>query len=527
MKKRRIITSVLAVALAIACLPGCNGDKGGNAEVGAQNKYGETYPLKTNGESLSMWTIHSVHNEYKSYKDMPFFQEAEKRTGVKLDVQGPTGGQFMESFNLMIASGDLPDLILYDWGYPDHVAGGPDKYIKEKYILPLNDIINNYAPNLKKILDENPDIDKAVKTDTGNYYVFPNVTIGELNTWSGPVVRQDWLDDLGLAVPETIDDWQNMLTRFKDEKGSSSPLLYIDTNLAETGFISGAFGEKFDYYLKDGKVTYGPANPGWKDFLQLMNKWYAGDLIDKDIATLDATTKQQKIISGRNGAFLGSGGELGTFIPLIADVDPKAKFVGVPYPVLEKGQKPEFGIADTNYRGTMSTAISAECSDVELAAKFMDYFYSDEGRLFANFGIEGVTYNMVNGEPKLTDMVLSAQNINQKVDEYAIAEFSVIDKRLYDQTLIYEEQPKALKVWGETNAQAHVLPVLLPTEEEANEMAKYTTEISTYAKEMYIKYMVGSERLDTFDTYVEHLNELGLQEVLNCYQEIYERYQKR
>lgn len=55
----------------------------------------------------------------------------------------------------------------------------------------------------------------------------------------------------------------------------------------------------------------------------------------------------------------------------------------------------------------MSTAISAECSDVELAAKFMDYFYSDEGRLFANFGIEGVTYNMVNGEPKLTDMVLS------------------------------------------------------------------------------------------------------------------------
>lgn len=72
-----------------------------------------------------------------------------------------------------------------------------------------------------------------------------------------------------------------------------------------------------------------------------------------------------------------------------------------------------------------------------------------------------------------------------------------------------------------------MLPVLLPTEEEANEMAKYTTEISTYAKEMYIKYMVGSERLDTFDTYVEHLNELGLQEVLNCYQEIYERYQKR
>lgn len=525
MKKWKRAMALIAAALTMtAALSGCGDSKESGVTGGVTNNYGTTYPLDAKGKSLSMWIIHSVHNEYKSYQEMPFFQEAQKRTGVTLDVQGPTGGQHAESFNLMIASGDLPDLIMYDWGLPEKVAGGPDKYIKEKYILALNDVIENYAPNLRKILDENADVDKAVKTDTGNYYVFPNFRVGDGATWAGPLIRQDWLDDLGLAVPETIDDWHTMLTRFKNEKGSTSPLLYIDWLFEQTGFISGAFGEEFEYYLKDGKVTYGPANPGWKEFLQLMQNWYAEGLIDRDIAALDSSTMQTKVVGGKNGAFLGSGGTLGTFIPMLADIDPKAKFVGVPYPVLEKGARPQFGLAENKYTGLMSTAISAECKDVELAAKFMDYFYTEEGQLFGNFGVEGVTYNMVNGYPKLSDMVLNSKDINQKIDEYAISEFTVVDPRYYEQRMVFDEQKEALKVWAQTDAKNYLLPILLPTEAEANELAKYTTEINTYAHEMYIKYMIGAESLDTFDTYVTHLNELGLQKVLDSYQQIYNRY---
>lgn len=526
-KFKKTIMLILAMAMMLAALSGCAGETAtdSNAKV-VKSKYGTEYPLETGDEVLSMWTIFSVHNKYKSYQDMPFYQEAQKRTGVKLEVEGPTGGQFAESFNLMIASGDLPDLIMYDWGNKDHVPGGPDKFIAEKYIIKLNDVIDAWAPNLKKALTDDPQMAKEVKTDTGNYYVFPRYE-PEPDPWLGPIVRKDWLDDLGMSAPETIDDWHTMLTRFKDEKNSSSPLIYKLTNFKTTGFLSGAWGEKFDFYIEDGKVVCGPARKGWKDYLTVMQQWYSEGLIDRDIAAVDTTTMQNKVISGKNGAFLESAGTLGNYIPMMKDVDPKAEFMGVSYPVLNKGERPKFGIHSNKYTGEMSTAISAECDNVELAAKFLDYFYSEEGRLFANFGVEGVTYNMIDGYPKLSDMVLNSDNINNTIDEYAVSEFSIIDTRYYDQRMVFDTQKEALKTWDETDAALHAVPVLLPTEEEADTIAKYSADITTYVEEMYIKYLIGAESLETFDAYVDRLYELGLQEVLDGYQTIYERYLER
>ena len=368
-KLKKLCSLTLAGILTVSVLSACGKPKQNNADLDSPEKYGSEYPLKTNGDKLSLWLINSVHNEYKSYQDMPFFKETQKRTGVKLDVQGPTGGQFEESFNLMIASGELPDIILYDWA-DKKVAGGPAKYIKDGYIRDLTKVINKYAPNLKKILKENPELDKAVKTDEGQYYVFPYMNLTKPATYAGPIVRKDWLDDLGLEVPTTIDEWHTMLTEFKDKKGSTSPLLYIDWLLESTGFLSGAYGTQQGYYLNENKeLEYGPATEKWKQFLEMMHTWYDEGLIDKDIATIDSTTRQSKVVSGKNGAFLGSGGDMGTFIPLIEKVDPKAKFEGVPYPTLNKGETPEFGICDLKYSGLMSSAITADCENVELAAQ--------------------------------------------------------------------------------------------------------------------------------------------------------------
>ena len=526
-KLKKLCSLTLAGILTVSVLSACGKPKQNNADLDSPEKYGSEYPLKTNGDKLSLWLINSVHNEYKSYQDMPFFKETQKRTGVKLDVQGPTGGQFEESFNLMIASGELPDIILYDWA-DKKVAGGPAKYIKDGYIRDLTKVINKYAPNLKKILKENPELDKAVKTDEGQYYVFPYMNLTKPATYAGPIVRKDWLDDLGLEVPTTIDEWHTMLTEFKDKKGSTSPLLYIDWLLESTGFLSGAYGTQQGYYLNENKeLEYGPATEKWKQFLEMMHTWYDEGLIDKDIATIDSTTRQSKVVSGKNGAFLGSGGDMGTFIPLIEKVDPKAKFEGVPYPTLNKGETPEFGICDLKYSGLMSSAITADCENVELAAKFLDYFYTDEGRLFANFGVEGVTYNMIDGYPKLTDMVINSGNIQNEIEKYANPEFSVVDPRYYEQRMVYPEQNEAIKTWAKTNAENHKLPLLLPTTDEANDISKCTTEIETYVNEMFIKFMIGTKSLDKYDEYLAQLDKLGVKKVLKIYNAAYERYQKR
>lgn len=524
---KKIMSAVLALSMSAAMLSGCGAKKGTvNVDV-SESKYGTTYPLDAEGETLDLWIINSVHTDYSSYAEMPFFQEVEKKTGVKLNIKGPTGGQFEESFNLMIASGELPDIILYDWA-DKKVAGGPSKYIKDGYIIPLNDVIDAYAPNLKKCLEEDPEIDKAVKTDDGLYYVFPYFNSETPAAYAGPVVRGDWLEDCGLDKPETIDDWYEMLKAFRDKKGATSPLIWTDWLFEFTGFISGAYGTQMDYYLNDeGKVEYGPATQKWKQYLETVHKWYSEDLIDKDIATIDTTTSDNKIVGGKTGAFIGTGGDMGKYKPMLAEVDPKAKLVAVQEPVLNEGETPEFGIYDNRYSGLMSSAITTDCKDVELAAKFLDYFYSEEGRLLANFGIEGVTYEMVDGNPVLTEFVTGSDNIQNVMNAYCNSEFSIVDPRYYPQRMIYPEQKEAIVLWEQTNAKNHKLPVLLPTQEETDELTKYTTEIESYVEEMMIKFMIGTESLDNYDTYLKHLDELGMQKTLEIYNNVYERYLNR
>lgn len=524
---KRIMCAALALSMASTMLSGC-GKKKGTASVDTSTaNYGTTYPLDANGDSLDLWIINSVDPNYSSYADMPFYQEVEKRTGVKLNIKGPTGGQFEESFNLMIASGELPDIILYDWA-DKKVAGGPSKYIKEGYILPLNDIIDAYAPNLKKCLAADPEIDKDVKTDDGLYYVFPYYNSEQPAAYAGPVVREDWLKDCGLEAPETVDDWYNMLVNFRDKKGATSPLIWTDWLFEFTGFLSGAYGTQQAYYLNDeGKIEYGPATQKWKQYLETVSKWYAEGLIDKDIATLDSSTSDSKIIGGKTGAFIGTGGSISEKKAMFADVDPKAKLLAVQEPVLNKGETPEFGICDNRYSGLMSSAITADCKNVELAAKFLDYFYSDEGRLLANFGIEGVTYNMVDGNPVLSDMVINSDDIQTTMNAYTNNEFSIVDPRYYPQRMVYPEQKYAIELWAKTNAAKHKLPVLLPTQAESDELTKYTTDIETYAEEMFIKFMIGTESLDGYDAYLVHLDELAMQKTLDIYNTVYERYKNR
>src|SRR5690606_9647447 len=122
---------------------------------------------------------------------------------------------------LMIASGNLPDVIETNiTTYP----GGAEKAISDKVIIPLNDIIEKNAPNLKKYLDEHPEIRKEISTDSGTIYTFPAIGAGNSNVSSGFVLRKDWLKELGLEAPETIEEWTTVLRAFKEKKGVKHPL---------------------------------------------------------------------------------------------------------------------------------------------------------------------------------------------------------------------------------------------------------------------------------------------------------------
>jgi putative aldouronate transport system substrate-binding protein len=499
-----------------------------------------TYPIKSDA-TLTFWCTFYGDSSYGTNNaDLPLYKEVEKRTGVKIKWTHPVKGQETEQFNLMLASGNLPDIIQYNW-YT--FKGGPEKAMKDNIISPLNDLITKNAPNIKALLDGDKELNKMVKTDDGKYYVFPLFRVLDKSlppVYNGPIVRKDWLDDLGMQVPTTIDEWEVMLKAFKEKKGADSPFTVKDFSssgggaMRATSLFMGAYGTMDDFFLQSGKVVYGPIQSGFKDYLALMRKWYSQGLIDKDFFTVDAKTQDAKMLSGKSGSTAGAlGGNLGNYLNSMQGKDAKYDLVGTPYPTLKKGEKPEFGHWGMLYGDSNgSAAISAQSKNKDLAAQFLDYGYSKEGNLLYNFGIEGVSYNMVNGVPTYSELLTKNPNgltFAQAQTGYKSSNFTIVQHPDYyrQSTLPKPQQQKAADTWMNTNQKSHMIPPVTATPEESNDLGKIMSDIDTYKQEMIAKFILGQEPIENFDKYVAQIKKLGIDKAITIKEAAIQRYNKR
>ncbi|MGG1516436.1 extracellular solute-binding protein [Paenibacillus oryzisoli] len=544
--KKRIVTLMAASLLLSSFVAGCTSkpnstpSDGGTAAPGTSSPANQTatYPMKTD-QKLSYWATlqGNLVGVKSSLDEVPFFQDWQKKTGVTLKYTTAPNNGNEQQFNVMLASGDLPDMIEYNWtnGYP----GGPEKAIKDGYILKLNDLIDKYAPNLKKYLKEHPEIDKMVKTDNGSYYVFPFIRGDSyLQVFHGPIVRKDWLDDLGLPVPTTIDEWYTTLKAFKEKKGASAPISFVGQpnplNDTVTGDFVGAFGVTNGFYLDNGKIKYGPMEQGFKDFLATFRKWYAEGLIDKNLATTDMKAIDANFANGMTGATVGNaGGGIGRWQPIVAGKDPKAVLIGTTYPTLKKGDTPQFGQLDVPFTPSGSVAISAKSKNAELAVKMLDYGYSEEGKTFFNFGTEGVSYTMDNGNPRYTDLVMKNPDklaVAQAMALYARGGYTgpfIQDKRYAEQYFALQTQRDAVTAWQKTDMVKHQLPPVTPTPDESTEFAKIMNDMNTLVNEMILKIVLGAEPVESFDKYAEKMKAMKIDRALEIQQAALDRYNKR
>ncbi|WP_159888136.1 extracellular solute-binding protein [Paenibacillus puerhi] len=539
MKKMIVIPVALSMlGSMVACSSSPDAKQPNEGTPAASTSKPTTYPISTN-KTLTYWgELNGNLTGVKSaHTDVPFFQEWQKKTGVPLKFIAPPTGQAKEALNVMLASGDLPDMI--EFNFLNDFPGGPEKAIKDGYILKLNDLIDKHAPNLKKYLKEHPDVDKMVKTDNGSYYAFPFIRGDEyLQVFQGPIIRKDWLDELGLPVPETIDDWTVTLKAFKDKKGAAAPLSFISKprffNESYNGAFLGAFGVNRGFYLENNEIKFGPAEKGFKDYLILFRQWYQDGLLDKNIATVDTKALDGGFASGATGASIGNaGGGIGKWQPLVAAKDPKAVLVAAPYPVKNKGETPKFGQKSSAFDAGGMVAVTTSAKDAELAVKLLDYGYSEAGHMFFNFGIEGVSYQLENGYPKYTDLLMKNPDKlapAQMISQYARGSYNgpfVQDKRYVEQFFALQTQRDAVNVWRKTDASKYNLPQLTPTPEESSEMAKIMNDINTLIDEMTLKILLGSEPVEQFDSYVAKMKSLRLDRAIEIQKAALDRYNKR
>ena len=492
------------------------------------------YPLMTD-ETITYWLDlnSNVAANYSSLADTTFAKNWQAQTGITVEFQHPAVGQTTEQFNLLLSNKTLPDVIEYNWlGY----SGGPEKAIQDGVIIPLNDVIDQYCPNLKAYLAEHPEIDKMIKTDEGTYYCFPFIRGGDfLLTAMGPMIRQDWLEELDLAVPATIDEWETVLKAFRDKKGATAPFTYYynDISFTDNNPFAYAHNATRRFYMgDDGKVHYGAIEDGYRDYLMLMNRWMKEGLVDVDLVTLTSDQVAAKITNGSAGAsFAWCGSGLGNWVRSGQQTDPNFMLAGTPYPTL-KGGKPEMGQRDNNFLGVGSVAITTSCKNVELAARLFDYGYGPEGSMLFNFGEEGTSYTMVDGVPTYTELMLNNPDLSiaHALSGYVRANYNgpfIQNEEYARQYFTLDTQKEAIRLWSDTNMVKHTVPPITPTSDESKEMAQIMNEINTYRDEYSLKFILGTASFDEWDTYVSTIKGMGLDRVLEIQNAALERYNSR
>lgn len=470
----------------------------------------------------------SISERITNYGETPFAAEYEKRTGVDVTWVHPAMGKSTETLDRLIASDEpLPDIIEANW-----YDRSPDACIERGTILRLNDIIGNNAPNLAGFLAQNKDIDKSVKTDNGSYYVFPFVRYGDkLLTTRGIIIRDDWLSELNLQPPRTIDQWETVLTAFKQKKGAKAPFA---GGIHTLNVFVGAFNVGTDFYVDDGVVKYGPIEQGYREYLATMNRWYRNGLVDENLAIISANYSAECMINGSSGVNVGAGGSaLGVWLNIAkASGDSNYSLAAVGFPSHD-GQKPGFSYKTWPYEPLDGAAISGDCKDPALAARFLDYSYSEEGSLLNNFGIEGVSYNMVDGKPVYTKLItdnpdgFSPASILPLYVRAANEAPIIQDERYIEQYYQFPAQKKALEVWGDNEYEKHAMPHVTLALGELDEYNRIMTDIEAYCKENEEDFIIGVRPIEEFDQFVQECKDKHIDRAIAIRQAAYDRYINR
>ncbi len=543
-KSTTAIILLVVLALSLSLMAGCT-----QTQTSTTGSAGGTTTTKATGgttttagnepaANLTYWVAlnSNVAATAASYNDVPMFVELMKRTNVNVEFQHPPVGQENEQFNLMINSMELPDIIESNWiAYP----GGPEKAVNDEVILSLNDILDDKAVYLKTYYQNNPNIDKLVKTDSGIYYSFPFIR-GDafLMVYGGAQMRQDWLDELDLEVPTTIDEWDSVLKATKESKNLDYALTFTVGNINSPTYGSlflSTYGVLYSFFVdpSSNEIKYGPMQDGYKEALSLLARWYDEGVLDPDFASQDGTTYDAKITGGKTMAFFAlTGSGLGRYTTTVRPENPEFTLVGVPWPTVNKGDTPIAGQKDHAYSGAASAAITSQCENVDAAVRFLDYHYSDEGHMLLNFGIEGESYTMVDGYPTYTDLIKKnpdGLSMAHAAGRYVRSVYGgpfVQDKRYMEQYLQYPEQVDAINTWSQHQGKL-IVPPLTPTPEESQKMAAIMSEINTYVDEMFLKFIMGQEPLDKFADFVAQIERMNISEALEIQNTALDRFNNR
>ncbi len=463
----------------------------------------------------------------QSYNENLMYQEVENILNVDIEFQHSTKGEFSNQLSVMLASGDLPDMI-EGFSY----AKGPQAAITDGLILDLTEKVPEKAPDYYELITSDDSIWREVVTDEGTIWSFNCLQPKQEPSWRGLSIRGDLLEQTGLEAPSTIAEFKEMLTAFK-EMGVDYPLSlgfgYPNTNgpFQRDGYFVAAYGIGPDWYLdSNDEVQFGPMQDAYKDFLTEMNTWYNEGLLDPDFATRENDDRNALIINGEIAAFADGYGPTLNLQNNGQAQNADFSLVQVTNPSLKEGELAQLRNQDSVNKGN-ATVVTVNCDNVDKALEFLNFGYTEEGAMMYNYGLEGVSYELVDGEPQWTDAMTdgSEGSWNQIREKYK--KHTGPYNRDWEAAPLSDFEYQCMESWSVCGIGLKIPENLSLTTEESDKFNPIMTNIYTYLTENVTAFINGSRSLDEFDQFRADLEGFGINEALEIKRASYDRYKQR
>lgn len=489
---KRTITMILALALVLSTLVGCKGDKEASSSV--------------------EMTIMMHNNENGASGDSEIIKKMIEMTGLDINVISAPAASYGEKLNVTLASGNLPDIVYMD-------EKNVNSWIEEGALLPLDDLIDKYAPNFKKVFTEE-DRKELVNPEDFRQYGVPYILRLPAQYTMG--VRRDWLDILGLEAPTTIEELETVLTAFKDNPdklNGGAEVIPMAGQLSAMYMLFGIAqsGDRNAWTLdENGKYITKYEHPNYRQCLETLQRFYAKGLIDPEFLTRnnDSGALYGLFNAGTAGMGFVFSTRLREITEILRKTNPDALF---DYMAPVDGVDGEKHIPGRKVLGTQGCiTIAAEGKEKE-CMEFLDWCYSEEGDRLFNYGIEGKSYDMVDGKPVIRDeynhgwveirklgCVPTNIGYNRNLDAYNqcmfygkdIEELDEFEKLTYK--AYYENEPYIVK------------PIRAFSTETSLSRG---TDIYSFLSEKEAKVIMGKISVDEFFTELETIKADGLDDM--------------
>lgn len=494
---------LLLMIMAMLVLTACGGNSANNSNNSPSSKpsnTAESVPSKepepsANALSEKKPNMRVLHPFERYDPNNEFIAKfLEEKTGYKVNYEMLPEEMPDEKLNLLMANKE-------NYNYVRIAKSQFFKLAEAGALQPLDELIDQYGPTIKEsIFDETW---KATTID-GQIYGIPEGITG-LGANSTLIVRQDWLDELGLQIPTTRDELYNVLKTIKEKKNviplSGSGGVFLE--------IANTFGIANLWKEVDGKLIHRDQDPNMKDYLTFMNKLYSEGLIDSEWPINTGSKVIERFSSGQAAMMSLAWWSAPSVYNALAKNFPDAKIGVVPFLKQDSGE----AIWGVNAGITYVVAIPKWADNKEHTINYINMKLEDELFKELVIGKEGVHHTFEDGK---YFPILPIFN-----DEYNNASYFLtgVDERVYPtywQARVRKD-PILQNYYDQVQALVKDKFVIDPLSNASpiDSISQYTQVLTKFSDDTFLKYIAGAESLDTFDSYMAKWKADGGDQMVN------------